>query len=84
LDRFETGRSGCRHAAADDDSLDDEGQGERSDRSDPVVGNSVADLDSDLVAGRTGPEDICGTRMGRTLLLPRPPLPLAARLWQET
>ena len=65
LDRFEKGGSGGRHAAADDDSLDAEGQDERSDRSGQVVGHSVGDLDRDLVAGRTGAEDICGTRMGR-------------------
>ena len=52
-DRFEQGRSGGRHAAADDDSLDAEGQDERSDRSGQVVGHSVDDLDRDLVAGRS-------------------------------
>ena len=65
LDRFEQGRSSGRHAAADDDPLDAEGQDERSDRSGEVVGHSVGDLDRDLIAGRTGAEDICGIRMRR-------------------
>ena len=64
-DGFEKGRSGGRHAAADDDALDAEGQGERSDGSGQVVGHPVGDLERDLVAGRSGAEDISGTRMGR-------------------
>ena len=71
LDRFEQGRSSGRHAAADDDPFDAEGQDERSDRSGEVIGHSVGDLDRDLVAGRSGAEDICGLRMGdRTVLRP--------------
>ena len=63
--RFEQGGSSGRHAAADDDPFDAEGQDERSDRSGEVVGHSVRDLDRDLIAGRTGAEDICGIRMRR-------------------
>ena len=64
-DGFEKGGSGGRDAAADDDALDAEGQGERSDRSGQVVGHPVGDLDRDLVAGGTGAEDVRGARMGR-------------------
>ena len=64
-DRFEKSGSGGRHAAADDDPLDAEGQGERSDRSRQVVGHAVGDLERDLVARGAGAEDVGGTRMGR-------------------
>src|SRR6188508_829845 len=64
-DGFEKGRSGRRHAAADDDALDARGQGERSDGSGQVVGHSAGDLERDLVAGRSGAKDISGTRMAR-------------------
>ena len=58
--KFEECMSSGRHAAADDDPFDAEGQNEGSDRSGKVVRNSVDDLDRDLITGRSRAEDSCG------------------------